>query len=156
MDNALFALSGAGLGGPETRSRTASLFRAAGLSGYEDYRASELSGGMRQRVSLVRAFAFPADFMLLDEAFQSVDIGLKRELMRVFLELRGLEKRTALLVTHDPNEALWLADRVVVLSARPARVVDEFVIATAREKRVIGSSEMTAYEARIYAALLAE
>ncbi|MEI6874612.1 MAG: ABC transporter ATP-binding protein [Spirochaetota bacterium] len=154
LKNALFALSGSGMSDDQALARIHPLLLAAGLAGYGDYRPSELSGGMRQRVSLVRAFAYPADFMLLDEAFQSVDIRLKRELMRVFLELRQLEDRTAILVTHDPNEALWLADRVVVLSPAPARVLDDFRIDVDRRDRAPGSLSMGKHEARIYTSLL--
>ena len=154
VDNALFALSGSGLEGKEAHERINRYVALAGLSGHENRPIRELSGGMRQRASLVRAFAMPADMLLLDEAFQSVDLKRKRELMGIFLELRAMERNASILVTHDPGEALWLADRIVVLSDRPARVVDSFEIDLPRDRREAGMPEIAGLERRLNAALL--
>jgi len=153
LDNVLFALAGSELEGEAARSRATALLAESGLGDSLDRRPSELSGGMRQRAALARAFSYPSDFILLDEAFQSVDVRLKRGLMDLFLELRRNEGRGALLVTHDPTEALYLADRVIILSERPARIVDDFAIGLGREARKPGNPALAPFEARIYRGL---
>ncbi len=154
VDNALFALSGSGLSREAAMERIQRYVRLSGLEGHENRPVRELSGGMRQRASLVRAFAMPAKLLLLDEAFQSVDLKRKRELMRIFLELRAMDGNASILVTHDPAEALWLGDRIVVLSDRPAKVMDVFDINLPREGREAGMPEIAGLERRLNAALL--
>ena len=160
-ENAAFALSGAFAqdSGPahiRARARTEALARvdrflaAAGLSEAALLRPGELSGGMRQRLSLVRAFAYPSDILLLDEAFQAVDIRMKLELMDVFLDLWREERRTVVCVTHDVEEAAYLADRAVVLSPRPARVIDSFAVDVPRGERALGAKAMMEAESRLY------
>jgi NitT/TauT family transport system ATP-binding protein len=148
-----FALSGAvaaGLPEEEASRRIDRFIAAAGLSEAADRKPSELSGGMRQRLSLARAFAFPSDMLLLDEAFQAVDIRMKLELMDAFLGLYREERRTVVCVTHDVEEAAYLADKAVVLSARPARIIDSFEVVAPRESRVLGSEATMEAEARLY------
>lgn len=154
VDNALFALSGSGLPRAEALARVERFVGLSGLAGHEGRPARELSGGMRQRAALVRAFAMPADLLLLDEAFQSQDLRRKRELMKVFLDLRAAEGSGSILVTHDPWEALWLADRIVLLSDRPTRVVDSFAVKARREEREAGTPELAAMELRLTQHLL--
>lgn len=154
VGNALFALSSTGMDRSQAMARIGDFVRLSGLSGHENRPVRELSGGMRQRAALVRAFAMPSDILLLDEAFQSVDLKRKRELMRLFLGLRDMEKNASILVTHDPWEALWLADRIVVLSDRPTRVVDAFDIDLPREEREAGMSAIATLETRLAAALI--
>jgi len=154
VGNALFALSSAGMDKSQAMTRIENFVRLSGLSGHENRPVRELSGGMRQRAALVRAFAMPADILLLDEAFQSVDLKRKRELMRLFLGLREMERNASILVTHDPWEALWLADRIVVLSDRPTRVVDAFDIDLPRGEREAGMPAIAALEMRLSAALI--
>jgi NitT/TauT family transport system ATP-binding protein len=84
---------------------------------------AQISGGMRQRVAMARAFAYAAPLLLMDEPFKSLDIKLRFRLIQDFLVLWQAEPRTVLLVTHEVKEALWLADKVVVLSDKPARVL---------------------------------
>jgi NitT/TauT family transport system ATP-binding protein len=152
-ENAAFALSGAigpGLGRDEALARADRFLSAAGLSQHASKRPGELSGGMRQRASLARAFAYPSDLLLLDEAFQAVDLRLKLELMDLFLKLWREESRTVVCVTHDVAEAAYLADRAVVLSPRPARVVDSFAVEVPRGQRSLGASAMLEAESRLY------
>jgi len=152
-ENAAFALSGA-LPREEALLRIDRFLEAAGLHDARDRRPSELSGGMKQRLSLVRAFAYPSEMLLLDEAFTAVDLKTKLELMDVFLELWTKERRTVVSVTHDVEEALYLADRILVLSQRPARIVESLDIDLHRSERAFGSATTMDAEAKLYALVL--
>jgi NitT/TauT family transport system ATP-binding protein len=95
------------------------------MADFADYPPADLSGGMRQRVNLARALITQPDLLILDEAFHSLDLGIKMRLMES-INQRWQEKSFGLLcVTHDPKEALYLADRIVLLSARPASILAE-------------------------------
>jgi NitT/TauT family transport system ATP-binding protein len=148
-ENLVFALSGA-LRREEAVSRIERYLESAGLADYAKRKPPELSGGMRCRLSLARAFAFPSDMLLLDEAFQAVDLRMKLELMDVFLGLMSEERRTVVCVTHDVEEAAYLADRAVVLSPGPARIVDSFAVEAPRPDRTLGSVATMEAEARLY------
>jgi NitT/TauT family transport system ATP-binding protein len=154
-ENAAFALSGVMERGPAL-ARVDALLEAAGLAEASGRRPEALSGGMKQRLSLVRAFAFPAEVLLLDEAFTAVDLKTKIELMDVFLSLWRADKPTVISVTHDVEEAVYLADRALVLSPRPARVIDDFRIEVPREERSLGSESTMEAEARLYRLILGE
>lgn len=93
------------------------MLASVGLDGLASRYPRSLSGGQAQRVALCRAFLFPADLMLLDEPFSSLDLRLKISVMQVFKRLRENKRITALFVTHDVDEALCLADRIVVLGS---------------------------------------
>ncbi|HET7838278.1 MAG TPA: ABC transporter ATP-binding protein [Rectinemataceae bacterium] len=152
-DNALFALEAA-LPRDEALGRVELFLAAAGLAEAASKRPAELSGGMRQRLSLVRAFAFPSEILLLDEAFQAVDLATKLELMDSFMRLWREEKRTVVLVTHDVEEAVYLADRVIVLSKRPAAIVADFPVEVPRADRAFGSTATMEAESRLYRLVL--
>jgi NitT/TauT family transport system ATP-binding protein len=93
-----------------------------GLAGFEDKYPHELSGGMRQRVGLARALAVDADVLLLDEPFSAVDEQNRRKFQEDLLRLREIERKTFIFVTHSIEEAVYLSDRIVLLSRRPGRV----------------------------------
>lgn len=121
--NVAFGLAGQRLSRAECLSRVRSMLIKVGLS-YDDagLYPHQLSGGMKKRVALARALAVEPDFLLLDEAFSALDVGLSREmqqLVRLDVQERGV---TVVLVTHDLSEAVRLADRVVVLAGRPGRI----------------------------------
>src|SRR5215210_9061130 len=122
IDNAALALRVAGLRPAAARERAAPLFRAFGLEGFERARPAELSGGMRQRVAFLRTLLSGKPVLCLDEPFASLDALTRREMQEWLAGALAQEPRTVLLVTHDVEEAVLLADRVVVLSPRPGRV----------------------------------
>ena len=95
---------------------------AFGLLGYENAYPDELSGGMRQRAAFLRTALCSADIMLLDEPFGALDVITREEMQDWLLKLRSELGRTTLLVTHDIDEALYLADRIIVLGGRPASI----------------------------------
>jgi len=152
MDNILFALSGIQDASREDRARR--FLDNAGLGGFADAKPPELSGGMKRRLSLARAFAYPSDILLLDEAFSAVDLKLRIEIMDLFSLLWREERRTAILVTHDVQDALYLADEILVLSSRPASLLDRFSIDTPRESRRYGSRQLVEMEERLYSLIL--
>ncbi len=125
IDNASLALRNRGAGRREARAAAAELFERFGLGGFELARPGELSGGMRQRVAFLRTLVAGKPVLLLDEPFASLDAITRAEMQGWLAEALSAEPRTVVLVTHDVEEALYLADRVAVLSARPGRVVDE-------------------------------
>jgi NitT/TauT family transport system ATP-binding protein len=124
--------------------------RESGIYEFKEYRPNQLSGGMQKRLALARAFAFPSDILLLDEAFSAVDLRQKIDLMRAFLRLWADEKPTVIIVSHDIHDALFLADQVVVLSQRPARVEGRLHIHLPHEKRTFPSPELSKYEVILY------
>lgn len=114
----------------------------------------ELSGGMAQRVSLARAFAYDSGLLLMDEAFQGLDISLKTRLIKLFLRLWKEDKRTVVMVTHDIYEALLLADNVFVISGKPASVAYSTTIVLEKEQRELTSPEITPIRDALIANLL--
>jgi NitT/TauT family transport system ATP-binding protein len=125
IDNAALALRNRGIGRAEARRQVSALFERFGLAGFERTAPKELSGGMRQRVAFLRTLVSGKPVLLLDEPFASLDAITRGEMQQWLAEALKTDPRTVILVTHDVEEALYLADRVVVLSARPARVVAE-------------------------------
>lgn len=122
----------------ERGRRGAALLALIGLVGFERHYPHELSGGMRQRVELARALAGESEILLMDEPFSSLDyltrLRMRAELARLLRE----QPRTVVLVTHDIEEAAQLADRVFVLSERPARIRDEVLLAVPRPREATG------------------
>ncbi len=110
-----------GLRGRAAEERARHLIELVGLKGFEDKRPSELSGGMRQRASLCRSIVHQPDVLILDEPFGALDAFTREDLWNTMIELKQREPFTAVLITHDLREAIFLGDQVVVLSDRPAR-----------------------------------
>ena len=110
---------------PEMREKAVNLAVKYGLKDFLKKTPKELSGGMRQRVALIRTLAAEPEILLLDEPFSALDYQTRLEVCDDVQRIIKSEKKTALLVTHDISEAIALSDKVVVLSARPARVVAE-------------------------------
>ena len=128
LDNAALALELAGTGRAVARSQVAPLFERFGLAGFEQTPPYELSGGMRQRVAFLRTLLAGKPVLLLDEPFGSLD-SITRADMQEWLRSALVETpHTVLLVTHDAEEALFVCDRVIVLTSRPGRVRAEFEV----------------------------
>jgi NitT/TauT family transport system ATP-binding protein len=125
LGNASLPLENAGVKRGEARAQAAALFAELGLSGFERARSWELSGGMRQRVAFARALLAGKPVLLLDEPFGALDAITRSEMQEWLAGALHALPRTAVLVTHDLDEALRLCDRVAVLTARPGRVACE-------------------------------
>jgi ABC-type nitrate/sulfonate/bicarbonate transport system ATPase subunit len=125
LDNAALALRNRGLGRVEARAQAAELFERFGLAGFESAAPAELSGGMRQRVAFLRTLVAGKPLLALDEPFAALDAITRAEMQGWLATALGADPRTVVLVSHDVEEALYLSDRVLVLSARPARIVAE-------------------------------
>jgi len=156
IDNAALGLEVQGLGRAEARAKVAPLFAPFGLSGFERHYPAQLSGGMRQRAALLRTIVQAHDMLLLDEPFGALD-ALTRAGMQEWLQGMWANHRwTALLITHDVREAVFLSDRIYLLSGRPARVLREFKVPLSRPRRLadLGSAEARAIETDILEILL--
>ena len=140
VQNVELPLRANGVGRAERRQRARELLDSVHLAGFADKRPHELSGGMRQRVALARALAQDADVLLMDEPFGALD-AMTRDLLHELLE--GIWRRqrfSVLFVTHEVREAVRLGDRVVLLSSRPGRVLEDFDV-TSERPRGLESSE---------------
>jgi len=121
-----------------------------GLKGFENYYPSQLSGGMKQRVAIVRAFAYPSDILLMDEPFKGLDLQLKTAVMQAFLNLWLMEKRSAIFVTHDIDEAVLLGDEIYILSGPPTSVKGIISNEVPHKQRNLPDDEMQSIEEQIY------
>jgi NitT/TauT family transport system ATP-binding protein len=127
-ENAALALRVAGHSRAEARARASALFADLGLEGFEGARPEELSGGMRQRVAFLRTLLAGKPVLCLDEPFGALDAITRGEMQEWLSLTLTREARTVVLVTHDVEEAIMLADRVAVLSPRPGRVIEELEV----------------------------
>ena len=145
------------LSAAQKQERVADAIAAVGLAGFEGYHPYRLSGGMQQRVAIARALAFRPQILLLDEPFASVDALTKENLEDLLLSIQQRyadEGITMLLVTHDIDEAVYLADRVEVLSPPPCRVVEHLTVDLVRPREQIRTRAEPAFlaaRARIHA-----
>jgi ABC-type nitrate/sulfonate/bicarbonate transport system ATPase subunit len=134
IDNAILAAEIDGVPRAEARQRAAAALDRFGLSGFGKHYPAQLSGGMRQRVALMRTFLFERDIMLLDEPFGALDALTRALMQRWLLEVWEGAKRTVLFITHDIDEAIFLGDRVLVMSARPGRIKMDLPVPIARPR----------------------
>ncbi|MFZ5781667.1 MAG: ABC transporter ATP-binding protein [Pseudomonadota bacterium] len=138
LDNVLFPFQAADRGaGPKdaaTMARAAGLLDQVGLKGFHHHKPRQLSGGMRQRVAICRALVYEPDLLLMDEPFSALDAITRDEMNLVLMKMWEEHHRTALFVTHSIREAVYLADRVLVMSRRPGRIIEDIRIPFARPR----------------------
>jgi NitT/TauT family transport system ATP-binding protein len=133
--NILFGLARTDLSLEERLERTRDAIERVGLKGFEEFHPKALSGGMQQRVGIARALAVRPAVLLCDEPFASVDAMTRQYMQSDLVNIVTQQQATVLLVTHDIEEALFLGDRVLVFSARPARLIEEIPVPIPRPRR---------------------
>jgi len=136
LANVALPLEIKGVDRPTRFARARDIIAKVGLAGFEHHRPSELSGGMRKRVSLARTLIYRPETLLLDEPFGALDAQTRVLMQKQLLDLYGEFRLTVLLVTHDIGEAIALADRVVLLTARPGRLAEVLDVPHAAERDV--------------------
>jgi ABC-type nitrate/sulfonate/bicarbonate transport system ATPase subunit len=152
LDNAALALRVHGLSKSEARAQAQPWLERFGLTGFEHARPAALSGGMRQRVSFLRSLLAGKPVLALDEPFASLDAITRAEMQGWLAHLLATERRTVVLVTHDVEEAALLADRILVMSPRPGRIVADIAVPLPRPRHRT-DPEIVALRARALHAL---
>ena len=130
---------------PENRARALGLAEKYGLKDFMDSYPNQLSGGMRQRAALIRTLATDPDILLLDEPFSALDYQTRLSVTEDIAHIIRSEEKTAVLITHDISEAISLADRVLVLSARPARVTFAHELDFGEEKNPLNRRKLPGF-----------
>jgi len=137
---------------PTERDATCSHYISLmGLSDFADAYPKHLSGGMRQRLALARAYAVKPQFLLMDEPFGALDAQTRSNMQDLLLEILAVEKKTVMLITHSVEEAIYLASKIVIVTARPARVKEiiEVPFAYPRQKAIYEHREFGELRAHI-------
>jgi NitT/TauT family transport system ATP-binding protein len=133
-DNVAFGPKMRGLTKAERNRAADAILKLVGLSGFEAFYPAQLSGGMQQRVEIARVLINQPRVLLMDEPFSALDAQTRGMMQEVLLDIWGKIPTTTVFVTHDIDEALFLADRIVVMSARPGRVIEDIVLPFARPR----------------------
>lgn len=155
IDNAILAVEMEGARRSDARRDALEMLPEFGLTGFESQYPHQLSGGMRQRVALMRTFMFNRDLMLLDEPFGALDALTRSMMQRWLLDVWQKHRRTILFITHDVDEAIFLGDRVLVMSARPGHVKLEHTVELPRPRRpdIVTSPEFIALKRTLLEAI---
>jgi NitT/TauT family transport system ATP-binding protein len=140
-------------GSEEAQRRARHLLALVALEEKEDALPAELSGGQAQRVSMARAFAWPAPALFMDEPFQSLDIPLRINLMDLTLSLLSKEKRLLIAVTHDPREAIYMGGRIIVLGDPGKGIVYDRIVTLHQKDRSYGSAAAGELERELISAI---
>ncbi len=136
LDNALLPVSAVKKNNGDFREKALDLFRRLGLEGFESHRPGQVSGGMRQRCALVRTLMFDRDLVFLDEPLSALDAITRRGLQNLLLLLQTEFGKTILMITHDIDEALVLADEIYLLSPRPMRIKQAIPLNTPKPRKL--------------------
>lgn len=149
LENVVLGLEIAGVRRKAAQAIARPLLTTYGLGGFENRYPAQLSGGMKQRVALLRTILFNRDVILLDEPFGALDAQTREHMQEWLLDLWDDFKKTVLFVTHDIDEAIYLSDRVFVMSARPGRIVSSFEVTLDRPRKpsVVTSAEFVRLKA---------
>jgi NitT/TauT family transport system ATP-binding protein len=149
LGNVLFGMRQTSGTLPEKTERARELLGAVGLAGFERHYPWQVSGGMQQRVAIARALASQSELLLLDEPLAAVDAQTRSDMQDLVLQLAQRYHQTCLLVTHDVEEAVYMADRVLVLGPCPTKVVDEVIVALPRPRdQLVTREQRTFLDAR--------
>ena len=135
LKNVMFPLEMKNVPKAEAEAIARKYIKSVGLEGFEKSFPKELSGGMKQRVAIARAYAANPEVLLLDEPFGALDVISRGDMQEWLLSMRKRLSRTALLVTHDVDEAIYLSNRILILGGSPAHIVREFTIAEPNRTR---------------------
>jgi NitT/TauT family transport system ATP-binding protein len=144
-----YGLEIAGVPKTERHNRVKRAIEVAGLAGFDKSFPRALSGGMRQRVALMRTLIMEPEILLMDEPFGALDTHTKLEMHKILLEIWERERQTVLFVTHDLGEALTLSSRIILLSARPGRLKEDFEVPFPRPRDAVALRETEAF-GRLY------
>ena len=148
LDNALLPARISGEDMQAAKARALKLFQRLGLEGFESYLPQKISGGMRQRCALVRTLMFEHELVLLDEPLSALDAITRRSLQSLLLLLQSEFNKSILMITHDIEEALLLADEVLVLSRSPMKVLEHFTL-TRPKPRQLNDSQLLDIKAHV-------
>lgn len=121
----------------ELEQKISKVLGMVGIAGIEEKYPRELSGGMKQRVNIARAFGKPSKIILMDEPFKSLDYKIKYTIINEFMDILKREKRMVILVTHDLDEAIYFQGNIIVLGGRPVRVRGTFINNLEKQKNII-------------------
>jgi NitT/TauT family transport system ATP-binding protein len=152
LDNVAYGLVCGGVSKGEARKRAMPYIELVGLAGFEQKYPYQLSGGMQQRANLARALAVDPPILLMDEPFAALDAQTRELMQAELLRIWNAARKTVLFVTHQIDEAVYLSDRVVVMAARPGRIVADIKIDLPRPRKleVKRTPEFSVYEDRIW------
>jgi len=155
LANVEYALEVRGVGSAERREKARYFLSLFGLSGFEDRFPNQLSGGMQQRVAIARALATDPEVLLMDEPFAALDAQTREILQAELLRIWEKIKTTVVFVTHSIDEAIYLADRIVVMTARPGTVKEiiDIDLPRPRDGDIRASTEFNAHRGRVWEAL---
>lgn len=155
IDNVVLGMEIDRIGRKEAFARARPLLERYGLGGFEGHFPAQLSGGMRQRAALLRTMLCDREIVLLDEPFAALDAQTRSDMQEWLLDVWDDFKKTVVFVTHDVDEAIYLSDEIVVMSARPGRILEELPIELSRPRKrhIITSAPFIAYKEHILAHL---
>lgn len=148
LDNVIFGLNINGKSEKESKQRAMEYLEAFGLKDFAERYPKELSGGMKQRVAIIRSIINDSDSILMDESFSALDIQTRRKLQKIILKICKENNKTIIFVTHDIEEAVFLSDKIVILSARPG-IIKEIVEVKLEHPRDRNNSEFTELVSKI-------